>query len=447
MPAMQRYTPAVLYFLLGLMACSGGTSTSRIPTSKLQPPVTYPAGIKSVLGISATPDFLADTVTAATDRTRLAKDGFRIVRMDVLWQYVETTPGVWDWSQYDRIIDDLIARGFEPLLILDYGNPIYFDGNCPALDAGIFPCLPDDQEPFYRFARRAAERYADRVKTYEVWNEPNGWFRFWPTVAGGDPAAFAVLAEKTAEAIHLKCAECKVLSGGLVYLPSPITRGQLDFMKGMQDAIPEVFTKVDGIGFHAYTFYPPIDPPETKNQNQVPFDEALQSTRDACACETPLWITETGWTAVKGLTETERAQFAVRSLLMSLTQGVQSWLWWSVRDVVGEVLVAGPEGHFGLMASDGTPHQQYSAIVRTMKELGDATEVTDLRNEYHLARPYEWALRFQWPDGRTAEVFWYGGRGEGRRLAALNGKQGLSLTTGAPVEAGHLGSDPILVRP
>ena len=399
-----------------------------------------------MLGVSATPEFLADTVTAATDRTRLFKDGFRLIRLDMLWEEIETAPGFWDWTNYDRVIDDLVDRGFEPLVILAYGNPNYFAGPCPMPDGGIFPCLPEDKEPFYRFARNAAERYEGRVKFFEVWNEPNGWFRFWPTVVGGDPAAYAELTRNTVTAVRSKCPGCQVLAGGMVYLPTPITMGQLDFMSGMQARVPTIFEQVDGIAFHAYTFYPPVHPPETQNLNQVPFDEAMQSVRAACACERPLWVTETGWTAVGQLTEEDRARFAVRGLLLPLTQGAQSWLWWSVRDVVREVLVAPAEGHFGLLAADGTPHPVYTALTQMMKELGDATEVTDVRREYHLASPYEWAIRFRWPDGHSAEVFWYAGRDEGPRLASLKGKRGVAVTTGIEVNAEQLGADPVLVR-
>src|SRR5690606_24049521 len=111
-----------------------------------------------------------------------------------------------------------------------------------------------------------------------------------------------------------------------------------------------------------------------------------------------------------------RAQYAVRGLLIALSQGAKSWLWWSVRDVTRDDLVAPQEGHFGLLAADGTPHAAYKALANTMRELGGATSVTDLRGTLGLTKPYAWALRFGFEDGGSADVLWYGGRGAGPRV-------------------------------
>lgn len=431
--------------IAGCGAAGGGDSPSN--SRQPSPAVDYPEGVTGVLGVSTTPEFLAATTTAAADRARLRKDGFRIVRFDLLWPTVEVSPGVWDWREADRVIDDLTGRGFEPLVLLAYGHPAYVDdpAACHAQDTGIFPCLGDDTAPFARYAAKVAARYAGRVRHYEIWNEANGWFRFWPRVEGGDPAAYARLVAAAAKAVHGACGGCTVVSGGLVYLPTPITRGQVDFQERMRAAVPKVFDAVDGIGFHAYTFYPPIDAPENEGQLQVPLDEALDAARDACACDRPLWVTETGWTAVAGLSEAERARFALRGMLIALSRGARSWLWWSVRDVVRDDLVAPAEGHFGLLDRDGAPHPAYTALVRTMKTLGAATAVTDLRDELGLQAPYTWALRFSFEDGTARDVIWYAGRGGGPRVEAYAGRAGVRLTDGTPVVVDRWSGDPVVV--
>lgn len=434
-------------FVALALACDD--SPARRPSRSAAPaePVSYPESVGSVLGISATPEFLADTVTGTTDRARLAADGFKLVRFDLLWSEIETAPGVWDWTEADRIIDTLLAAGFEPHVLLLYGNPLYASDalGCDAPD-GIYACLPDDPAPFIRYAAAVAERYLGKVKIYEVWNEANGWFRFWPQAEGGDPAAYARLVARTARAVHAKCAACTVISGGLVFLETPITMGQVEFQERMRAAVPEVFDTVDGVGYHAYTFYPPIDAPENEGHIQVPLDESLAAAKVSCACDRPLWVTETGWSAVAGLTEAERAKFAARGLLISLSQGARSWQWWSTRDRDGADLVAPAEGHFGLLASDGTPHPVYTALVNTMKELGEANAVTDLRDELGLQKPYAWALRFTFKNGSVKDVIWYAGRGEGPRVAPYAGSSGARLTDGAKVTVDRLTGDPVVVE-
>jgi hypothetical protein len=429
------------------LACTS-TAPPGTPRTATAPTVHYPDTVANVLGVSATPEFLADNVTAAADRQRLAADGFHIIRFDLLWPEVETSPGVWDWTEADRIVDSLLADGFLPLILLAYGHPDYVEHpeQCLAHDTGIFPCLPTDPAPFVRYAGEVAKRYGDRVRLFEVWNEANGWFRFWPQVEGGDPAAYARLVSKTARAVHAACSECTVISGGLVYLPTPITTGQVEFQAAMRAEVADVFQAVDGVGFHAYTFYPPIDAPENQGDLQVPLDQALAEAHASCECDRPLWITETGWTAVAGLSHETRAQYAARGLLIALSQGAQSWLWWSVRDVVREDLVAPQEGHFGLLAPDGAPHPAYTAVVNTMREIGEAVSVTDLRDELGLTKPYAWALRFTFADGAGADVAWYAGRGEGPRVSHYAGRTGTRLTDGTEVIVDRLDGHPVILR-
>jgi polysaccharide biosynthesis protein PslG len=446
---MLDYRVAIyLSLALHLQACNPDSApiaaSAPIPNA-----VSYPEGIRKVLGLSTELEFFDDSVSAATARERMASDGFHYMRFDLLWEEVEPAPGVWEWSKYDREVELLLDLGFEPIVLLLYGNAAYFEGSCAQLDQVIFPCLPEDKTPFYVYVKKTVERYrAQGVRIFEIWNEPNGWYRFWPTAEGGDPHELARFTSAAAKAIREVCEDCTVLSGAPIHLPSPINIGQLEYMSYMQEAVPDIFRQVDGMGFHFYTFYPPVDPPETSSDmglRQVPLDRALRSVREACDCETPLWITETGWTAVGSLTETDRARYAVRGYLIALSEGVQSWLWWSARDVVREHLVAGPEGRFGLFSPAGEPHPPYLALSRTANLLGDAIEVQDVRRLQGLREPYEWAMRFMFTDGRRAEVFWDGHPQGGRPFAAHAGKRGVNLISGEETEANFLGPDPVLV--
>ena len=442
--------PSLLLAAACLTAC-GAASSDDTPVAPAPRTRTYayPGGIKATLGTSPTADFLAANVTAAGDRQRLADDGLRFVRLDMLWQDIETAPGVWNWTHFDAVVDDLLARHMTPIFTVVYANPAYDDAGlpCPHPDGYAYVCLGSDFGPYFRFAATAAARYRGKVKLYEIWNEPNGWFRFWPRVVGGDPAAYAQLMAGAADAIHAACGDCQVLSGGMVFLNSPIEWGQVEFMQRMRAAVPDVFQKADGIGFHAYTFYPPVDPPESKTLNQTPFDEALAAVRAACVCDKPLWVTETGWTSVGSLTEERRAQFGIRGWLLSLSQGVKASLWWSVRDYHAAHVVAPQETHFGLLDRDGHPHPVYEALVSAEKLVGDAVEVTDVRGEYGFAAPYTWALRLGWPGGKTGDVLWYAGLGEGPLVpATLHGKAAVRLRDGAAVTPDRLDGEPVLFR-
>jgi hypothetical protein len=115
--------------------------------------------------------------------------GMGWVRADFQWQNIEKTRGVYDFSSYDELMNDLDAVHMHPLFILDYGNPLY-EKNSPSTD--------ESRAAFARWAAASATHYAGRGVIWEMWNEPNGGF--WRPKT--DPAAYARLALLTGKAIH-----------------------------------------------------------------------------------------------------------------------------------------------------------------------------------------------------------------------------------------------------
>src|SRR3712207_3377425 len=72
----------------------------------------------------------------------LAPLGVKRIRLQAGWAKTEKSPGVYDWTWLDLIIDDARSRGIEPWLEASYGNPIYSGGGGVNLSAGI-PTSPE----------------------------------------------------------------------------------------------------------------------------------------------------------------------------------------------------------------------------------------------------------------------------------------------------------------
>jgi hypothetical protein len=102
------------------------------------------------------------------------------VRANVLWSYVagpaakkkkEPKKITYNWSGYDRLVDQAAARGIRVELSLS--------GRAPAYATGNHKIGPDRVKagPFKRFAKAAAVHFGSRVNRYSIWNEPNyrGW--------------------------------------------------------------------------------------------------------------------------------------------------------------------------------------------------------------------------------------------------------------------------------
>jgi hypothetical protein len=102
----------------------------------------------------------------------LAPLGVKKIRLQAGWAKCEKVPGVYDWKWLDQIIDYAVANGMEPWLQTSYGNPVYAGGG----GTGLLNSLMNSEEGYAawdRWVEALVTRYKDRVKEWEIWNEPD----------------------------------------------------------------------------------------------------------------------------------------------------------------------------------------------------------------------------------------------------------------------------------
>ena len=105
-------------------------------------------------------------------KTYLAPLGIKRLRMQAGWAKTEKIKGQYDWAWLDKIINDAAKRGLQPWLETSYGNPIYAGGGGINLSAGI-PTSEEALRAWDKWVAALVSRYKDKVKEWEVWNEPN----------------------------------------------------------------------------------------------------------------------------------------------------------------------------------------------------------------------------------------------------------------------------------
>lgn len=109
--------------------------------------------------------------------------GLQMVRDDLSWSAVEKQKGVYDFSWADERVDKLRKNGIVMNWLLLYSNNLYnsyeLDPSC--IRPGVY--VPRDPEEFEIFKKaygnyvyESVKHYKGRVKYFEIWNEPNG---FW----------------------------------------------------------------------------------------------------------------------------------------------------------------------------------------------------------------------------------------------------------------------------
>lgn len=108
------------------------------------------------------------------------------------WDWVEQSPGVYNVQpEVDEAVRSLVENGVNIELQLCYGNALY-EGEPPSRPKRIDPAPPgvgdqdnpapaifhglktdDEIQGFLGYTRFMVNRYKDRIKYWEFWNEPN----------------------------------------------------------------------------------------------------------------------------------------------------------------------------------------------------------------------------------------------------------------------------------
>jgi hypothetical protein len=189
-----------------------------------------------------------------------------------------------------------------------------------------FAAEPKDLADWREYVRRVATRYKGRIRTYEIWNEPNLKSFF----SGGTEAMLSLCREaysvvKSVDPSNLVVSPAATGDGtGPIWLEEFLRRS------GAECA--------DVIGYH---FYVAPDRPE----DMVSLIQRVQGILRQYGVEKPLWNTEAGWMIdnvqvpirardKKGLysrvlTDREAAAYVARAYILNWAYGIQRFYWYA----------------------------------------------------------------------------------------------------------------------
>lgn len=103
---------------------------------------------------------------------RLAASGFEWARIRLDWSRIEPEPGRRQWQQADVMVAALLEAGLTPVLLLD-GSPVWARAEVDRTTRTGALAPPADPADFAAYAAAVAARYGDRVRYYQLWDEPN----------------------------------------------------------------------------------------------------------------------------------------------------------------------------------------------------------------------------------------------------------------------------------
>jgi hypothetical protein len=213
-----------------------------------------------------------EKVEKAADLMKEAGIGW--VRMDFLWNDLEPAPGRFEWAKYDALVDALARRKLRVLGILCYTAGWTGKKWNDAPPAG----------PFLAFAAEVVRRYKDRVRHWEVWNEPDSP-AYWNPQDG--LAAYSALLRETAAAVRKEDPGAKVLHGGIADASS--------------DALERLYRQAGKASFDVLNVHPFVDPnhPDPMKRLRELVDRARKTAEANGDGAKELWLTEIGCPGMK----------------------------------------------------------------------------------------------------------------------------------------------------
>lgn len=240
-----------------------------------------------------------------------------------LWAAHEPSPGVYDWSHADLVVDHAVNQGITLIARLGYvpewarpaqATHLYLD------EAGY--------DAFARFVAAFVEHFRGRVKYIVVWNEPNlsqEWGYRTP-----DPAGYTELLRRAYLAAKTANPDVRVLGGALAPTLAPAGSewafNDLDYLQGMYNAGAAPY--FDLLAAHSYGWI--FDPDEPPSADAVNY-RRVELLRDVMVRNGDgakhIIITEAGWNDhprwTKAVRPAQRAAYTVRAYERALSQ----WPW------------------------------------------------------------------------------------------------------------------------
>ncbi|MDX2153739.1 MAG: beta-galactosidase [Bryobacteraceae bacterium] len=328
------------------MTLSRRTLLSMLPAAAAlaQAPAAPPARVRprSPKDIASSPISIGfetlDRKMFDPERTyeHLARVGVKWARCQTGWARTETQKGEYDFAWLDSVVDSLLKIGIQPWFNLGYGNTLYTPGPAHPSAVGWAPMNSDEAKAAWsRYVAKLAERYAGRVKHYEIWNEPN-IAGFWQPEKPS-PKGYVDLVKLTAPLLRKATPGCTLIGGAFAGLRD------WDYFEGcMEEGLGNL---VDVISYHPYRAVP--------EDNYEADLRAFRGLVHRYKAGMPLWQGENGAPSTNNSTgalrefewdEARQAKWLLRRLLTDLNCDVQVSSYFQTVDMVNYVWATGQSG-------------------------------------------------------------------------------------------------------
>ncbi|MBI5535322.1 MAG: hypothetical protein HY898_21520 [Deltaproteobacteria bacterium] len=299
---------------------------------------------------------------------QMAASGAYAVRIDFLLDGASQWDGA-ALGKYDAVVDAVIAAGLEPLGMMNYGAAV--GGQAQWNDDPDQDGSNDYVVSFATGSQAVIEHFADRIKRWEIWNEPSCWSNpNWatdPQNAGCSyllPRVFAKLMAEVYvrnEAV-LKAHQISLVSGGLFahdiggslttatdYMSEVYAQGVWDWMQ----ANKQRRYAWDYLGYHIYVEQGAL----TDGTKLAVYADDMRQLATQNNDPAPFSLTEIGWTTAAVSEHVQAVNLETTYVTLAARADVDQVFWFSFRDAPGADL------YFGIRDGIGAPKEAVEAMI------------------------------------------------------------------------------------
>jgi hypothetical protein len=206
--------------------------------------------------------------------------GIKWIRTGANWSAVESRKGLFDWTQLDRVVNYAQGHNLSILFVIAY-TPGW------ANDYKGIAYPPDKVGDWEHFVRVTVTRYKDRVKYWNIWNEPNARDFF----AQGKDVFVEKIFLPAAQVIRDTDPSAFIVGPELAHLTSLDS----EWYFWMKYILIQAGDYIDIVSHHIYKNEGVDYIYELLELGDTLIPPVREIIRDSGYESKPFWITETGW--------------------------------------------------------------------------------------------------------------------------------------------------------
>lgn len=384
--------------------------TNMVAFAENAPPFIVGAKIHFTHGQGPIPELLS----------LMKQGGLTSVYEDIYWVAVEQKKGEYQMP-YENIVEESLAHGIEPVLVLAYWNTYYNNGGSPVTD--------ESREGFAKYCEYVVGHFKGRVHKYEIWNEWGGYLGgFAPETprVGQTIENYVKLLKVAYPRIKAVDPTAQVQGGWMIdgYLDELIERGGLNYL--------------DAVAMHAYPHnagaqrYSPEGWIEWMKVADAKLAKASPNKK------IPFYITETAWPThvlTDGTAPDKVLSYAARMYLLGRTvPRLAGIYWYDFQNDFGFV-VDNQEANFGLVDLDFMPKPAWFGL----RDVADLVSTGEFLGRIETNDPNAYVLKFKRKDGKDVLAVWSTTQDDLRRVVLKS-----SQPNPEPLQFQKVGHTPLL---